>query len=258
VGATLFCLLVGRPPFVEDHLVRLVEKTLSTVPDRVREYRGDIPDELSTLIASCLAKDPGARPQTYEALPSALEPFAAIAEAAPLRLRALAGALDVLVIFVVWIASGTISRFSAHGWSLSQLILADLLVKAGGGILYFGLPEGICGSSLGKYVTGLRVVRDDDSTVSILLGTVRASIHFAAFRLPQVITLLGYFHGTPDGGDLMMAMWTGCIALLLLFFTARSANRLRGIHELADARTNAGHWQPRGGSDVRVPRSREP
>jgi uncharacterized RDD family membrane protein YckC len=227
VGATLFCLLVGRPPFREDNLVRLVEKTLSTVPDRVRKYRGDVPPELCRLIASCLAKDPKARPQTYEALATALEPFVDIAEAAPLPLRALAGLLDVLIIWVIGVAAAIILQLRPE-WVLSPSQLHFMLMDAGIGILYFGLPEGVYGSSLGKYVMGLGVVRDDDSSVGILRGIVRASILFAALQLPILISVAGY-----DDDRMTIATWVGNVAFLFLFFTARPANGLRGIHELA-------------------------
>src|SRR5262249_15438545 len=58
LGCTLFALLTGRPPFVEDTAVKLVLAHIGQQPAPVRELRPDVPPKLSAVVAKMLAKDP--------------------------------------------------------------------------------------------------------------------------------------------------------------------------------------------------------
>ncbi len=75
LGATLFCLLTGRPPFQEETGVLQVLARLEKEPPRVRELRPDVPAELSAVVARMLAKDPARRYQTPAEVAQALAPF---------------------------------------------------------------------------------------------------------------------------------------------------------------------------------------
>ncbi|GLZ11626.1 hypothetical protein Acsp04_18610 [Actinomadura sp. NBRC 104425] len=64
LGAVLFVMLTGRPPFAADTVGTLVKKIVLDPPPRVRELRPETPEDLDGLVAALLAKNPGDRPQS--------------------------------------------------------------------------------------------------------------------------------------------------------------------------------------------------
>jgi serine/threonine protein kinase len=74
LGATLYCLLTGRPPFQAERSLDLVLAHMQTAPERLHRLRPEIPKALSALVDRMLAKDPIRRPLPQEAA-KALEPF---------------------------------------------------------------------------------------------------------------------------------------------------------------------------------------
>lgn len=65
LGVLAFELLVGHPPF-EGSPVQIVAAHMGQLPPRVDELRSDVSEELSTLIARCLDKNPSRRPSAEE------------------------------------------------------------------------------------------------------------------------------------------------------------------------------------------------
>lgn len=68
LGATLFCLLTGRPPFAGDQprwnfFDKAMRVMNAPAPD-IRELRDDVPEDLATLISKSLQKDPADRVAT--------------------------------------------------------------------------------------------------------------------------------------------------------------------------------------------------
>ncbi|HTU23259.1 MAG TPA: protein kinase [Gemmataceae bacterium] len=78
LGATLFWLITGEPPYP---IVRHVGAALRTLqeqePRRLRELRPDAPAELERLIAQMMERNPARRPATPLAVMNALTPFLA-------------------------------------------------------------------------------------------------------------------------------------------------------------------------------------
>jgi serine/threonine-protein kinase len=72
LGALLFALLVGRPPF-EGSGFALLKKHLQDAPPPPRRFVKDVPPQLDALVLQLLAKDPAARPQTAAAVAAVLE-----------------------------------------------------------------------------------------------------------------------------------------------------------------------------------------
>ena len=66
LGAVLFELLCGRPPFVEVDERRLLGAHVTKTPVDVRELRSDVPSRLAELIAALLDKNSEARPSARQ------------------------------------------------------------------------------------------------------------------------------------------------------------------------------------------------
>jgi eukaryotic-like serine/threonine-protein kinase len=83
LGATLYELVTGVPPFGSEDMVELCAAIVRHDPRAPRELRPEIPPALEALILRCLQKDPDDRFADVTALREALRPFARTADAAP-------------------------------------------------------------------------------------------------------------------------------------------------------------------------------
>ncbi len=61
LGATLYDLLTGRPPFVGDQLVAVLYALVNRDPPDPRRYVKELPADLCTIVLKCLAKEPSER-----------------------------------------------------------------------------------------------------------------------------------------------------------------------------------------------------
>ena len=64
LGAVLFELIAGRPPFMPAALTRLIFQLMNEAPPKLHELRHDLPDKLSEVIDRALAKDRNVRYKT--------------------------------------------------------------------------------------------------------------------------------------------------------------------------------------------------
>ena len=62
MGATLYYLLTGQPPFDDTDLMALLTRIATEVPRSPRELQPRVPRGLATIVLRCLAKDPGVAP----------------------------------------------------------------------------------------------------------------------------------------------------------------------------------------------------
>jgi hypothetical protein len=69
LGATLYHLLTGRPPFLGDNAEEITKQHLAKTPDDLQQvlkaegHATKIPAHINQLVLKCLAKDPASRPQ---------------------------------------------------------------------------------------------------------------------------------------------------------------------------------------------------
>ncbi len=80
IGAVLWEMLVGLPPFAGQTPQGILASRLAMGQPDIRRYRSDVPPELATLLAECLAHDPRGRPADGGALYRRLWPLSGVAE----------------------------------------------------------------------------------------------------------------------------------------------------------------------------------
>src|SRR5438874_6640082 len=73
LGAILFYLLAGRPPFVGANVLVVIHQAAATPAPRLRSLAPSLDRDLETIVAHCLESDPDARYQSAEALGIDLE-----------------------------------------------------------------------------------------------------------------------------------------------------------------------------------------
>ena len=93
LGASLFELATGRPVFDATAPMGVIAQILTEEPARPRQIRPDLPRDLETIVLTCLAKDPGQRYATAQAL---AEDLRAVRDGRPIRARR-ARALGIVV-----------------------------------------------------------------------------------------------------------------------------------------------------------------
>src|SRR5207302_852323 len=72
LGAMLYELVTGRPPFIGDESVAIITQHLNTPPVAPSWHVPDCPPGLEALILRLLEKDPSRRPESAEAVRSLL------------------------------------------------------------------------------------------------------------------------------------------------------------------------------------------
>ena len=246
VGATLYYLLAGRPPFDDKNIATLITRVGTEAPPVLTTFRPDVPPRLASLVAKCLSKTPGERFAHYPALAAALEPFRTAAlSPAPLGRRFLAGLIDnftssLPVMPFNMLMGARLAELERSG--LSQLVALPGVVSA---LIYFTIFEGRFGCGLGKAVLNLRVVDETQATP----GIRRAFLCAFVFLVPsQVVTqAVGYFTlrwvrvtTTSAGPSDVAASVAGAVSVLtsllclgILFLTVRRGNGFAAIHDLA-------------------------
>lgn len=75
LGATLYDVLAGRPPFVAGSLLELLEQVRSREPAPLRDLDRDFPRDLEAIVMKCLEKEPSARYESARALGEDLQRF---------------------------------------------------------------------------------------------------------------------------------------------------------------------------------------
>lgn len=236
VGMTLYYLLTGRTPFVADNLVQLLATVLEKPVETPRKFRPDIPQGLAQVVLRCLAKQSTDRYASYDDLRKTLLPYSSTAPTpAPLGLRFAAGLVDRLVVSqimmlaqLLWFRDlGAMTRASteASGDAIGLVVLSQLVWT-----LYYALPEGRWGASLGKLLFRLRLVDASRGAPGFLKAAVRAItltlVPLAPWSLRWIVGQQWY-----DSHVILMG-WLAILLPLLLFSTMRRRNGFAAVHDL--------------------------
>jgi len=233
VGATLFYLLTGQPPFDDQDLTTLITRVTVEAPRSPREMKAGVPEALGQIVMRCLAKDRSVRPASYAALEKELQPFSSIAPVpAGLGRRFAAGVADQVVFAMLIGPINLYLAFMVGQRTVARFAPFHTLIW----ILYFGFLEGRGGASLGKRLFGLRVNRTDGQRLDLARAFVRATIYEAPNLIGLIpLLMLGvdrWAQYTIENPALAVGITVAdYLVLALLFSTARRRNGFAAIQD---------------------------
>ena len=236
VGATLYYLLTGRPPFDARHLRELIGRVTNDPVPSPRALRPGTPSRLSTLIVRCLSKAPSERPQSYTEIAEALRPLLRAHHVAPRPgARVLAGVVDNLLI---GLPLGLFDMLRAFASAVDAAPPGNTAIRWSWAALalYYVMLEGSTGASLGKRLFGIRVV-SVTGTFSFRLALLRTSIFVAP---GFILTAVRLWYGVsvfppaalPEGLERPLV---ALVVMAIMFATARPGNGWSGLHDLLTA-----------------------
>lgn len=244
IGGTLFYLLTGRAPFI-GNAAQVIASITSEKPPRVDSMVSSVPRELSRIVNQTLEKEPARRPENLEALRQALLPYSTRGiSSADIGRRMAAFFLDIAVLFFIFMLAswlmGLVSQVFAPV-DLHQVMLLNIFVAIFVSVGYFSLQEWQFGTTLGKWMLGMRVITEANQSPGLMASLVRASllpgVSYFASSLPAYFLNLDHL-AQGDHFNIWPFVWlqvsqlVSWIPCLLCFVTGRKSNGMRGLHEI--------------------------
>ena len=145
LGAILYHLLAGRPPFQGETPTDVLHQVLHDPPAALRAVETKVPRDLETICLKCLEKDPARRYPTAKAVAEELDRFLAGQPIAArpvgaagkawrwLRKKPLVAALGATLVFSGWLGWNAVSNSRALEQSRMQKAIDDALAAAWAG-----------------------------------------------------------------------------------------------------------------------------
>ncbi|QEG20684.1 protein kinase domain-containing protein [Mariniblastus fucicola] len=196
VGATLCCLLTGRPPFVGDAMT----VTAQIITDSPK-IDNDLPRELIRILQSCLEKNRSKRYQSLQELRNALLPFAQSQDSlAAIGRRVSAYMIDIVLVAVaIGVCLGGFGAYAGVMSKVKDIPVEDMLgpISWIGPIfgfivplMYFFLLEAFTGKTIGKRLLGLKVIDHEGAKPSWSRALLRAFFIPGGAAVPLVVGLI--------------------------------------------------------------------
>ncbi len=139
LGAMAYELLTGQAVFANRTPQRMLAKHMSETPKPISEFRGDLPASLATLVMSCLAKEPSARPQQAADIARALDTItsgSSMPSMPPVLLGGPGMLQKALAIYaVVFVAVAVLAKAAIVGIGLPDWVFPGSLI-----LMALGLP----------------------------------------------------------------------------------------------------------------------
>jgi len=233
VGATLYYLLTGKPPFDARNLRDLLARASTEPPQSPRLQRAEIPSGLAVVVLECLAKSPSQRPASYAALAESLRPYSSAGHVpATMGIRFLAGVIDSVIISLTSVVLTWLMKAPTGPVASAENGVMTLLL-----LLAYFVIEGLWYATPGKRFLGLRVVSVDGGVAS----WGRIACRHAIFDAPNLLFLIPIpivGIAAYNAFVLTHAAFATTVTLVglalygALFLTARRHNGWAAVHDL--------------------------
>jgi eukaryotic-like serine/threonine-protein kinase len=233
VGVTFYQLLTGKLPYAASgSMMQVVAAVLNGVPQPLSEARPGLPQNVVDVVMKAMARKAADRYQSYDEFRSAVLALRAT-EAVPATLwdRFRASIVDWVVNSVLtWIIAWAVFRpvLESVATDVKAATWQQTFISLGVALLVVGVPEGLRGASVGKWLIGIRVVRMSGG----LPGIPRALMRVMMFGLADMVTAaLQSRAGTTNesAGIVLIAMILVRGSFLV---TARRSNGWRLLHDV--------------------------
>lgn len=233
VGATLYYMIAGHPPFRSSNLMRLLSQVAADAPPDLRTLEASVPEGLASVVARCLAKKPEDRFNDYQSLDAALQPYGSSAVAVrPVR-RIAAAVIDIAAITLILMAVQLAARIlSSAGVDTAVPRLPAQGVESLVWFIYFSVFEGRYGAGPGKLMLGVTVMRETGEAIGNSLAAARCAIFVAAtFGVEAAFRLFGPSLGWSDSVVHFLGSASTAAMPLCLFASARGSNGYLALHD---------------------------
>jgi uncharacterized RDD family membrane protein YckC/tRNA A-37 threonylcarbamoyl transferase component Bud32 len=226
VGATLYALLTGHPPFKTTVGLEMLANVMTQPPVPLSEHGVRVPRALRRVVMRLLAKDPSKRHRSYAALRSSLTPFSSRDALTPDPVRRFGAYLVDLTLSTALVSAvlAGISRVDLLEW-IQRPTMEPHLVAAGGlaiQVFCFSLLEWLWQRTPGKQLFGLYVGTTGGSPLSPGQAMLR---NLSFWTLHNALGWVGLL--APD--------WIAPLSLLgavLPCSSMRTTNGFAGLHEI--------------------------
>lgn len=231
VGVTFYYLLTGALPYTSGSMMQVVAAVLNGSPAPLESHRKDIPEAVRDVVLKSIARKPADRYQTYDEFREAVQALRK-PETAPATIwdRFKAAVVDgVVIIIITWIIFQIVMAVSGLRWTsvMPQGLYLNSAISFVLSLLIIGIPEGLRGMSIGKWVIGIRVAKVDGSLPGIPRGLSRTLL----LQIISVVSLLGQTSTSSQNAKASFAFLTTVLFRLFLFVTWRRANGNMLLHD---------------------------
>jgi tRNA A-37 threonylcarbamoyl transferase component Bud32/uncharacterized RDD family membrane protein YckC len=212
LGLVAWYLLAGKPPFAAESLGQMIHDQMNTPLPSIRALRPELPPGLDRALGELCEKDPEKRPKSMEEVAALFEQFRPrVLDPATFAARAFAFGVDITLVQIAWgIAAMGLKLLESHlGEDLVSYLQAASFAGALFAVQY--VFEALLGTTFGKWLFNLEVVREDGAT-----PTRRALLLRFLVRYPFAPFLL--WPGIPTWAGIT-ALVLGSLALVLSFAT---------------------------------------
>jgi uncharacterized RDD family membrane protein YckC len=195
LGLTAWYLLGGKPPYASESLGQMLQDQMNTPLPSIRDLRPELPPALDRALARLCEKDPSKRPASMDEVAALFEPFRPRPlETATFMARTSAFAIDATMLGLVAGIVGGGAAMLDHwvGVKFVSYEIVAVLVAAALLVQHFA-TEAWLGTTLGKWLFNLEVVREDGASPSRAALFGRFAIRFPLFfamaipKLPDAV-----------------------------------------------------------------------
>jgi uncharacterized RDD family membrane protein YckC len=231
VGVTFYYLLTGALPYSSGSMMQVVAAVLNGSPAPLTSHRADLPESVVGVVMKSIARKSNDRYQNYDEFRAAVVALRK-PETSPATIwdRFKAAVVDGIAIDIVtWIIFQTFVTVTGSPWTSVSLqgMKAHFAIGFVVAMLMVGVPEGLRGLSIGKWLIGIRVAKVDGS----LPGLPRALSRAVILQVITFIALIAQLTGVDQNTKASLAFLTSLVLRLLLFITWRRTNGNTLLHD---------------------------